>query len=212
MRARLGFFLLAAAATAVAVIIGIVVVNVASDSGESEPPPPPPFTTTPLEEFDTSDLAVARGPFCDRLDPREIEAAVGGAPTATATWTNGDTIELGEDGPDVVHEFGCEYTGAEGTVARAWVFAAPIDPQKAGQLVQAATADPECQQAAGAPPLGAPSVALTCTGNDSVTASHRGLLDDSWVVCEITRPSGALWDVADRVSRWCVGALRAMRN
>ena len=50
---------------------------------------------------------------------------------------------------------------------------------------------------------------LTCTKDGVVRASYRGLFGDAWLVCEVVRPAGATWDVADRAGRWCVGVLEA---
>jgi hypothetical protein len=65
-----------------------------------------------------------------------------------------------------------------------------------------------CEVGAG-PAYGAPTLALTCTRDDGVRASYRGLFGDAWLVCEVARPTAADWDVVDRAGRWCVGVLEA---
>ena len=109
---------------------------------------------------------------------------------------------------DVGHEFGCEYVGADGTVARAWVFAPEVDADQAQRLVRSAAKAPGCEPAEG-PAFGDPTLALTCTKDGIAQASYRGLFGDAWLVCEVVRPAGATWDVVDRAGRWCVGVLEA---
>ena len=55
-----------------------------------------PFTTTPLAGYDTTAVAVVRGSFCETVDDRQVEAALGASADASSSWQNGDTIEVGE--------------------------------------------------------------------------------------------------------------------
>jgi hypothetical protein len=196
----------AAAVTAVAVGAGVLV------RGAPGPDPKLPgkamFRTTPLAEYDTTGVAVTRAPFCAALDDRQVAAALGGPPTATETWANGDPVDLGNGVADVGHEFGCRFTGADGTLAQAWLFAPPVDAPTAAQLVKRAGRAAGCQAGSG-PAFGSPTLALTCTKDGVTRASYRGLFGDGWLVCEVARPAGATWDVADRAGRWCVGVLEA---
>jgi hypothetical protein len=208
LRAGLRSLLAAGLLTAVAVGAGVLT---RGDPEQPAPPPPreTPFTTTALAGYDTSTAIVTRGAFCDAVDDRQVAAAVGGDPVDQASWANGDTIDLGNGAKDRAHEFGCRYTGADGTVAQAWVFAPQVAADQAQRLVKGAGKGPGCQAGAG-PPFGSPSLALTCTAEDgSARASYRGLFGDAWLVCEVDRPAGATWDVADRAGRWCVGVLQA---
>jgi hypothetical protein len=88
------------------------------------------------------------------------------------------------------------------------VFAPPVDAAGAERLIKVARKAPGCEVGSG-PAFGAPTLALTCTKDDVVRASYRGLFGDAWLVCEVARPAGADWDVVDRAGRWCVGALQA---
>jgi hypothetical protein len=210
VRVPLRFLLVAGVATVLLVAGGVLLLGGGGDDPpHDEASPQAPFTATPLGERDTSGAVVTRGPFCDRVDERLVDAVLGTVPTAQS-WGNGDRLDLGNGSPDVVHEFGCAYADPAAGEARAWVFAPPVDATRAAQLVRSAGRAAGCTPGAG-PAFGAPTLALSCTEPDgSVRASYRGLFGDAWVVCEVTRPAGADWDPVDRAGRWCVGVLDAM--
>jgi len=208
MRPSLRSLLIAGAAAGVAtaaVVVGGVLCN-----GDADEPPsgPAPFRTTALADYDTASAAVVRGPFCDSIDDRQVEAALGGPPRDTSEWQNGDRIEVTDRVRDVGQEFGCRFDAADGTVARAWLFAPPVTAEEAARLVRGAGKGAGCTPTDG-PAFGEPSLALTCTRGGVTRASFRGLFGDAWVVCELSRPAGATWDVVDRAGRWCVGVLEA---
>ena len=199
----------AAAATVVVVVSGVLAFGGSDEPAGGGEPGDADFTTTPLASYDTAAATVTRGEFCEAIDPRQVEAALDGAPDSSTAWQNGDPVEVTDGVEDVGHEFGCEYTGVDGAVARAWVFAPPVDAAQAQRLVRAAGKAPGCEAAAG-PAFGDPTLALTCTKDGVVQASYRGLFGDAWLVCEVARPAGATWDVVDRAGRWCVGVLEAV--
>ena len=205
MRRSVPFLLVAGAVTAV--VVGAGVVALGRDS-EEPTPAKESFTTTPLSTYDTTGLVVTRGPFCDAIDDRQVSAALDGDPADSSSWTNGDTIDLGNGAEDVAHEFGCRYAGADGTMAQTWVFAPPVDAAGAERLIKVARKAPGCEVVNG-PAFGAPTLASTCTKDGVVRASYRGLFGDAWLVCEVARPAGADWDVVDRAGPWCVGTLQA---
>jgi hypothetical protein len=209
MRPPLRALLVAGVATAVIIGGGLLALGGSDDTAGDESTADEPFATTALASYDTTSAAVSRGSFCEGLDPRQVSAALDGDPDSATSWQNGDTVEVADGVEDVGHEFGCEYAGADGTVARAWVFAPPVDAGQAARLVRSAAKAPGCETADG-PAYGDPTLALTCTKDGVATASYRGLFGDAWLVCEVVRPSGATWDVADRAGRWCVGVLEAV--
>ena len=200
------FLLVAGVVTAV--VVGGGVVALGGDDDEEPTPAKESFTTTPLSEFDTTGLVVARGPFCDAIDDRQVDAVLGAVPDAVE-WENGDQIDLtGTGAEDVVHEFGCSYAVPDVGAARAWVFAPPVDAAGAQRLVKAAGKATGCTVGTG-PPFGTPTLALTCTKDGVTRASYRGLFGDAWLVCEVERPAGAAADIVDVAGRWCVGVLAA---
>jgi hypothetical protein len=205
---------------AAVVVTGAIVgggVLTRGDGGQGEPsgapsttsPSTAPFSTTPLTAFDTSAMSVRRAAFCDRIDPRQVSAALGGAPDSQRSWSDGDRVALAGADKDVVHEFGCEYVAADGTTARAWVFAPPVTAARAQQLVTSASQAKGCNATA-QPAFGHPSVGLTCTARHGVSASYRGLFGDAWLTCEVDATAGSdPRKLADRAGRWCVGVVRA---
>lgn len=205
MRVPVRFFMVAAVVT-LALVGGAVLALGGPD--EPRDSGPEPFSTTPLAGYDTTAVAVVRGSFCDTVDDRQVEAALGSAPDSSSSWENGDTIEVAGGAQDVVHEFGCDYTAADGTSARAWVYAPPMTAEHAQRLVRSAGKGAGCETADG-PPYGDPTLAMTCTKDGAARASYRGLFGDAWLVCELVRPAGATWEVTDRAGRWCVGVLQA---
>ena len=206
MRVPVPFLLVAGVVTAV--VVGGGVVALGRDEDDKPTPAKESFTTTPLSEVDTTGLVVARGPFCDAIDDRQVDAVLGSAPDATE-WENGDEIDLTGTGTvDVVHEFGCSYAVQDVGAARAWVFAPPVDAVGAQRLVKAAGKATGCEVGAG-PPFGTPTLALTCTKDGVVRASYRGLFGDAWLVCEVELAESAAADIVDVAGRWCVGAVQA---
>jgi hypothetical protein len=207
MRLPLGYLVLAGVVTA-AVVGGGVLTLGHDDEGPAPGPAKEAFSTTALADHDTGGAVVARGPFCDAIDDRQVTAALGGEAADSSSWSNGDTVDLGSGVEDVAHEFGCRYTAADGALAQAWVFAPPVDAATADRLVRAAGKAASCQAGAG-PAFGSPTLALTCTKDGRVRASYRGLFGDAWLVCEVERGADAGVDLVDVAGRWCVGVLEA---
>lgn len=189
--------------------LGAVLAGVATSDDEppATTPTEQPFTTTPLADVDTTTRSVVRGPFCDRVDDRQVEAAVGELPDVLE-WRNGDDVDVTGDGADVVHEFGCAYAVTDVGAARAWVFAPPVDAEEAQRLVRSAGKAPGCTVGSG-PAFGSPTLALSCTKDGTTRASYRGLFGDAWLVCEVERRADAGVDVVDLAGRWCAGVLEA---
>jgi hypothetical protein len=210
VRVPLRFLLVAGVVTVLLVLGGVLLLGGDDDSAPGDDAAPSaPFTATALADADTSGVVVTRGPFCDRVDARVVEAVLGSAPQPQS-WANGDQVDLGNGSPDVVHEFGCAYADPAAGEARAWVFAPPVDATRAAQLARSAGKAAGCTPGTG-PAFGSPTLALSCAAVDgTVRASYRGLFGDAWVVCEVTRPAGADWDPVDRAGRWCVGVLDAL--
>jgi hypothetical protein len=191
--------------TGAGVAAGTVLLDVDGDS-----PGATPFSTTPLESFDTSALTVPRASFCDAVDPRQVEAALGDEPVDATSYENGEEVTLADGVTDVAHEFGCTWTAGDGTEARAWVFAPPVDPGRAQTLVDGEIRRVTCDYGGG-PAYGDPSLAMMCVDDSGTTASYRGLFGDAWLTCELTVPEAAADQDAlrERTGRWCVGVAMA---
>ena len=102
-----------------------------------------------------------RADFCDRVPPADAQRALGAEVARSTSYGNGEPAALGRGVRDISHEFGCTWTAADGTRARAWVFAPPITLARAGQLTSAATGS-GCRAVPGAPPFGSPTTAVRC--------------------------------------------------
>ena len=72
-------------------------------------------------------MQVPRIEFCTLVPDAAVDDALGGKPDSDSAYGNGDEVEMAGVGKDVVHEIGCSWTGDDGTAARAWVFARPVD-------------------------------------------------------------------------------------
>ena len=183
-------------------------------TGEEDPPTEEGFETTPLADLDSSAVVVQRTAFCGDIDSRQVEAALGAPAEDEKSWENGDRIKLPNGKRDVVHEYGCEYAAADGTVASGWVFAPPVTQTRAQRLVRTASRTPGCVVLEG-PSYGDPSVALSCVDGDGYVVNHRGLFGDAWLTCELAVPTPPsdepldLDDLEDRAGRWCVGVALA---
>jgi len=195
--------LLAALVATAAVVGGGVVM-----SGPEEEPPAadPPAPSITLADLDTTALAARRAAFCDALAPEQVTEALGGEATGSTSYENGDRAPVAPDVTDVAHEFGCTWTGADGTEARAWVFAPPVTAGQARRLARAAVRTAGCAKVAGAPALGTPSVGVACTVPAGQALGYRGLLGDAWLACSLT---GAGTDLAERTDRWCAAVVTA---
>lgn len=198
---------------AVAALVTVGLVGLGTVLGEEDAPASTgrdAFRATDLEDLDTESLVVPRRAFCDAIDPRQVEAALGAEPDAERQWENGDRIELPSGERDVVHEFGCEYV-ADGVTASAWVFAPPVEVGRARRLVEelASTGSARCTVLD--PAFGQPSTGLSCLAGTGSTTTYAGLFGDAWLACELesTEPDLDPTDFADHSGRWCAGVLLA---
>ena len=175
-----------------------------TSSDDPEPPAAQPSaSSTPLQDFATEGLSVVRGEFCARVPSAAVSEALDGEPADTGSWANGDRTRLAAGVRDVAHEYGCSWTAADGTVARAWVFAPPVTPSSAAVLGRQSRRAEGCRPLPDAPAYGDPSVAVRC-GRE---ISFRGLFGDAWLSCSLQSP-GTAPDV-DRAGRWCVAVAQA---
>jgi hypothetical protein len=151
-----------------------------------------------LASVDTTTLTVRRAAFCAALGDAAASAALGAPATSRASWKPGDRIEVSARTKDVGDEYGCSWSSASGSTARAWIFAPPVTPDRAKQLAASKPAS-TCAPLRRMPAFGSPTSALTC-GDDTVV---RGLFGDAWVSCALTSHD------RDLVGRWCLAVARA---
>ena len=178
-------------------------------SGSHDPAPRTTPSPTPIGKLQPGSVRLVRAGFCDRLPGSAVTAALCGRPTGDQSWGNGDPVPdaTGSSG-DVGHEIGCGWTGADGAVARAWVFARPVPSAFATSLVGQAGRQQGCTAAA-APVLGSPSVLQTCTLPGNVERVRRaGLFGDTWLTCELSGAPAP--DLEKRTDRWCAAVVGAV--
>lgn len=201
-------------------VASLAVLVTGCTGGEEESRAPSPSPSAGESYVDLSGLPVPRAEFCDALDDEAVTAALGGEVAGTGHYGNGDEVEVRPGVVDVSHELGCVFEAADGTVARAWIFARPVLRREAKGLVrQAVRRSRDCAT----PDLlvfGRPGLISVCevpldrTGDDvGVRARLEGLFTDTWVGCEVTEPlvdgasasPGARPDVVQRAVAWCTG-------
>jgi hypothetical protein len=176
-------------------------------TGDAPAAAPTPATATPLGAFATGGITVARGAFCSRVAPAAVEEALRAAPDSTNSWVNGERAALAPGVKDVAHEYGCAWRAADGTAARAWVFAPPITPGQATGLQRAAAREQGCEPVADAPRFGTRTIAVRCGGDGTPTTAFHGLFGDAWLSCSLAGAAGP--DAVDRTGRWCVTVVKA---
>lgn len=184
MRRRTRAAAASGAASRLAAAVGAVGLLAACTSGTPERVAAP--KPTPLASFDGTVAHVERVSFCTRI-PDAAVADVVGTEVTTAHYGNGEKLP-GAD--DLGHEYGCHFTGTDGTVARSWVFVPPVTPERAGRLAAAARAMPGCAPTP-AEKFGAPAVGSVCRAADATTVTYRGLFGDAWLSCSVSQPGAA---------------------
>jgi hypothetical protein len=203
------------AALAVAVMASLAVTGCTGNGDDGDAAAPVAAAGTPLASVDTSLIAVARAPFCERLTTVVVERALGGRTADATSYGNGDRAEVVPGVKDVAHEFACTFTAADGTTARAWLFAPPITRDRAAGLVTTAAGAEGCTEVTGAARFGDPSVAVQCltrTGDplQGTTVTYQGLFGDAWLACSLAVPGATVRvDQVDQTSRWCAAVVLA---
>jgi len=202
------------AALALLVTGGVVYVGVRDGSPDGSlgaaagrTPSASPASTTPMASLDLSGLPIERADFCGRLDQGDVEDALGGPVTDTAHYGSGDRVALAPGVVDVSHEYDCTYAAADGTQARAWVFAEPVTTSVGRGIVREAKAEQGCRPLEKAPTFGTPSVGTLCRVAQPTAraVTLRGLFGDAWLSCRLSTPGAtdALGTV-QRAEQWCV--------
>jgi hypothetical protein len=184
-------------------------------TGDDEPAAEadPSAPSTPLASYAADTVVLDRGPFCEDIPAAAVEEALGGTATDSTTYGNGERARLTDDVRDVSHEFGCTFRAEDGTTARAWLFAPPVTPARARDLVKDARSGQGCRPEPQDPGFGQKSVAVVCEADGETTASYRGLFGDAWLSCSLAVATGSVQDSAllDRTGRWCVQVAEAAR-
>ena len=179
-----------------------------SEERKAAPTPSP----TPITKLNTVAMQVPRIEFCTLVPEGAISDALDGRPESDAAYGNGDEEELPGIGTDVVHEIGCSWTSTDGSAARAWVFARPIDTTFAKTVIAAAKKTEGCRTVPG-PAYGKPAATQLCqfSGGDQ-RVRHAGLFGKTWLTCELSAAGGELTELRTRTDRWCVEVVNALNT
>jgi len=172
----------------------------------------PEAEPTPIANLNTAAMQVPRIEFCALVRDSAIAQALDGKPDSDGSYGNGDEEELPDIGTDVVHEIGCWWTGADGTEARAWVFARPISQAFAQTVVDAGRKTKGCSTVPG-PAFGEPSATQLCRFPDGEQrVRHAGLFAQTWLTCELAATEVEVPELRSRTDRWCVEVLSALNT
>lgn len=184
-------------------------------------PSPTPVEATPLETLDTAGVAVPRADPCEGLPETAVVDALGAPATAADRWADGEPARLSPGLRDVVHEWGCAWTAADGSAVQAWVFAPPLTPARAREVARAVVAGDGCRPAPDAPAFGEPTAARLCRtgeGGRVLEAAFSGLFGDAWLSCSVaapraeTRTAVARSALLARAGAWCSVVLASART
>jgi hypothetical protein len=172
----------------------------------------PKASPTPLTSLNTTAMQVPRIEFCQLVPSAAVRDALGGKPDHDSSYGNGDEEELSGIGKEVVHEIGCSWSTDDGTAARAWVFARPVDKRFARAAIASSRKTSGCKVGPG-PAYGEPTVTQTCRLPDGTTrVRHAGLFGQTWLTCELASPDGEPDPVRERADQWCVEVANALNT
>jgi hypothetical protein len=170
-------------------------------SGAAPRATPSTAPPTPIGQLNTAQMELHRIPFCDLVPRQAVADALGGRATDRSSWRNGDTTPLVGGGGDRAQEFGCRYSAGSSTAA-AWVFASPVGPRFARQVVRSSARQQGCRDQPGAT-FGDPSELQACRLPDGgVRVRHAGLFDQTWLTCEVSATAPDR-QVTGRADAWC---------
>jgi hypothetical protein len=204
-----------AAAAVLALVLGLVLTGCASKPAASAPEPSP----TPIARLNTASMQLPRIDFCRLVPSTAVRDALGAKPATSAAYGNGDTDPASGAGGQVLHEIGCTWSAADGTSARAWVFARPADAALAQAVLETAGRPRGCRAVPG-PSFGSPTLTQQCmlpgaAGSTSQVPRlrHAGLFGQTWLTCEVAgAPGAAVTEVGVRADAWCVEVAESLNT
>jgi len=190
---------------AVLVVLATLAGGLTACSGDQADPPQtePSVAPTPLSAFDTGAVTVARADFCGLIPESAAERALGSPVQTTSDYTNGQRSAIAPGVHDVAHEFSCSYAAADGSTARAWVFAPQVSRRRARAMVRDLRRAKGCRTPE-APGFGRPSVATVCTREGDPEAAYHGLFVDAWLSCSLSGSGPDRKALLVRAGEWCV--------
>jgi hypothetical protein len=198
--------------TSLALACGLATALLVTGCSEEKKTSAPKSSPTPLSNLNTTAMQIPRIAFCKLVPDGAVRAAVGGKPDSSKSYGNGDEVDVTGVGTEVVHEIGCSWSTDDGSSARAWIFARPVDAAFARQAIASSRKTEGCKVDDG-PAYGEPSVTQTCRPPDGSTrVRHAGLFGQTWLTCEVTDPGNEVASVRERADAWCVDVVNALNT
>src|SRR4051812_21716911 len=174
---------------AVVCVVAAAVVVAGCASSKSDDTSAPKPSPTPLASLNTTTMQIPRIEFCKLIPGAAVQQALVTKPDSDSSYGNGDEIDLPGIGKQVVHEIGCSWNSDDGSAARAWVFARPVDAAFGRTVVADSKRTDGCKVAPG-PAYGEPTVTQICRPTDGgVRVRHAGLFGQTWLTCEVADPT-----------------------
>ncbi len=209
-RARLGGGPARVSALATVAVLTSLLAGCAGEDEAAAPKASP----TPIARLNTSALEVPRIEFCGLVPESAVSQALGGEPDDDATYGNGEEVTVPGVGADVVHEIGCSWSRDDGTTARAWIFARPVDAAFARKVIASGKERKGCRTVAG-PSYGEPAATQVCRLPDGERrVRHSGLFDQTWLTCQLSSKTvdAEAGELRRRADRWCVEVVNAVNT
>ena len=179
--------------------------------GRARPPHLKP-APTPLASLNTTAMQIPRIEFCKLVPAAAVHQALVTKPDSDSSYGNGDEVDLPGVGKQVVHEIGCSWSTDDGSTARAWVFARPVDAAFGKTVIAASKKTDGCRAAPG-PSYGEPSVTQICRpSGGGARVRHAGLFGETWLTCEVSDPANEVADVRERADQWCSEVATALNT
>ena len=189
--------------------MSVAITGCASDEPAKSAPTPGP---TPITGLNSAAMQVPRIEFCASVPDKAVADALGGKPDSEAAYGNGDRQAFDGAAEDVMHEIGCSWSTDEGSTARAWVFARPVDAPLAQRVVASNRSTPGCRVVAG-PAYGKPTVTQVCLrAGGEQRVRHAGLFGQTWLSCEVSAPAAEVTGIRGRADAWCVQVANALNT
>lgn len=179
-------------------------------AGSPQPTAPSPAPPTPIARLNTAQLDLHRIPFCDLVPGTAVTDALGQRATSRDSWGMGDPASFLPGRGDRVQELGCRF-GAGSSAAAAWVFASPVQPGFARNVVADSASRNGCREEPAAT-FGKPSELQDCRlAGGVVRVRHAGLFGQTWLTCQV---SAALpvTEVTRRADAWCVQVANVLNS
>lgn len=186
----------------------LLLTGCSEEKKELAPKPSP----TPIARLNTEAMQVPRIEFCGLVPKPAVSQALGGTPASRSAYGNGDEQSVRSVGKDVVHEIGCTWARKDGTTARAWVFARPIDTAFARAVIAVSRKKKGCTTVPG-PAYGKPSTTQQCRFPDGTQRfRHAGLFGQTWLTCELSSRGADAKRLRTDTSAWCVQVANSLNT